>query len=163
MRLNYTIIKNINQDSNLNKILFKMVLKKKLFSIFFFFGILNIVYKKQIQYCVYFFNSYIESLLKLIKYLNIIFNYYVIWSHNIKINKLVIVYFNVNILIKKKQIVKSLSTHARYIYISVKNLNYLVKNNNKILFIINTSKGLILHTEALKLNIGGQLLCSIRK
>lgn len=163
MRLNHNIINCFNQNSSLNKHLFKMMLKKKFFSIFFFLGLLNSAYKKQLNYCVYFFNNYILNLLKLIKYLNLIFNYYTIFSTNIKINKLVIIYFNNNIIKKKKQLIKSLSNHSRYIYISIKKLHYLVKNNKKILFILNTSKGLLLHTEALKLNIGGQLLCSITR
>lgn len=161
MRINHNIFNYINQNSSLSKNLFKMILKKKFFSIFFFFGLVNAAYKNQLNYCVYFFNNYILNLLKLLKYLNLIFNYYTVISANIKINRLVVVYFNNTI--RKKQLIKALSSHSRYIYISVKKLHYLAKNNKKILFILNTSKGLMSHIEALKLNIGGQLLCSLRK
>ena len=57
--------------------------------------------------------------------------------------------------------IKSISKSGKRVYISVKNL-WLLENISKTgCFILSTSKGMMSSNEALKQNVGGELLCYV--
>lgn len=54
--------------------------------------------------------------------------------------------------------IQQISTPGKRIYIKNK---WLYKNNTPNLYIISTSKGFVTQNQALKLNLGGELICKI--
>lgn len=57
--------------------------------------------------------------------------------------------------------VRLISTPSKVFTIKIKTLNILTKSLGSTILLIETSRGVVTHSEALKLNIGGRLLCTI--
>lgn len=125
-------------------------------------------------YTVYYANDYFIQFLNLLKTHGYIFNYFIIPESFFKdylkfgykedfYSRLVLVYFSGY---KTEEVglkhIKLISKPSRQIYITYASLTKLVLYKNvTCTYILNTTKGLVSHTEALQYKIGGNLICAI--
>jgi ribosomal protein S8 len=129
---------------------------------------------KRSTHTLYYVNNYFIELLNLLKKQGYIFNYFIIpevfFSSYLKFgykedfySRLALIYFSgyksEDISLKR---IKLISKPSRQIYISYPALTKLVPFKNvSCTYILNTTKGLVSHTEALQHKIGGNLVCAI--
>jgi len=147
---------------------------KKLINLSIFFNKITQALNKKSKYVIYYYNAYFSKLLDVLKKQGYIFNYFQIpasyfqpyLNFGYKSNfhtRLIIIYFTgykvEEVSLKK---VTVYSKPSRQLYISYAALRKLILTNSVAsTFILNTSKGVITHSEALQYKIGGQLLCSV--
>lgn len=130
--------------------------------------------KTSSTYTIYYVNNYFINFLNLLKKHGYIFNYFIIpevffkdylkFGYKEKFyNRLALIFFSGYKLEEVSlKIIKLVSKPSRQIYIDYVALNKLVFHKNTTsLYVLNTTKGLIGHTEALQHKIGGNLMCVV--
>lgn len=147
--------------------------KKKLINLFSFISQIKMAILKKRSFFIFYKNKYIIIFLNLLKKFGLIFNYFLLCSSLIFpflyfskfyffISNLLIIFFRQTLstfsMINK---IKLLSKPSRYLYISFKNLTNITTIKNNFIFFLNTNIGIMSHFEALRLKIGGNLLCLI--
>lgn len=129
---------------------------------------------KRSTFTLYYVNNYFVVLLNLLKKQGYIFNYFLVpvayFASFLKFgfkedfySRVALIYFSgyksEEISLKR---IKLTSKPSRQIYITYATLSKLVPYKNvSCTYILNTTKGLISHTEALQYKIGGNLVCAI--
>ena len=147
---------------------------KKVISLSNFINKLKQAVKTKSTFTVCYANTYFISFLNLLKKHGYIFNYFIVPEVFFKdflkfgykedfYSRLVLIYFTgyktEEISLKK---IKLISKPSRQIYISYASLTKLVPYKSvSCTYVLNTTKGLISHTEALQHKIGGNLVCAI--
>lgn len=98
----------------------------------------------------------------IIELLNALWNEKLIYGYYIFKSDFVKVYLKFNKVGKSLiQNIKMISTSGRRVYMSIDEINKLNSIRQKFFF-FSTSKGILSHTRALELNVGGEVLFSIR-
>jgi ribosomal protein S8 len=132
--------------------------------------------KSSLNPVIYYSTEYFILLLKILKKYGFIFNYYFIpeifYKNFLKYNyktdfypRLLFIFLkNSKLNVKALTKLKLISKPHRQIYLTYTQLNKLIlfKNGTNInIYLLNTTKGLMPHTVALKYKIGGNLLCLV--
>lgn len=132
--------------------------------------------KSSLNPVIYYSTEYFILVLKILKKYGFIFNYYLIpdifyknfLKYNYKIDfypRLIFIFLkNLRPGLKALTKFKLISKPHRQIYLTYSQLNKLIlfKSGTTInIYLLNTTKGLLTHTTALKYKIGGNLLCFV--
>ena len=149
---------------------------KKLVFFHLFINQFNQACNKKDKFFFFFTTSYIVRFLRVLKENHIIFNYqavpfaylapFLLFRANLEfLQRIGLVFFNVSPFYGAgAKGIKLVSRPSRYIYVSKESLSKLLsvrRTHTFTLFVINTTQGILVHSEALKRGVGGNLICTV--
>jgi ribosomal protein S8 len=165
--------KNLSKWSNLTYqksfVLLSKTRTKQLFCFDSFLAQFKTTILKGDAVCVYYHNPFFEKFAKMLRYSGFITSYTVLPLQDLlfvvqkpikHFSKILSIHLQPRTVQLFQQLVHSFSQPSRMIYLNYTQLVYL--NNKKTagtLYVISTTKGLLFSDQAIKLKIGGLLLC----
>jgi ribosomal protein S8 len=125
---------------------------------FNFFNILKLHVTNKKLFLTTFFSIKILNVIKILKLINAVRSYYIIKKNNKFFIKIYFFYYKQLPILTG---LKLLATPSKVFLVSYKSLQLIQKKTLNSIFLIHTSKGIITHTQALQLKIGGRFLAQL--